>query len=415
MEIVEGVNLHLIKNESLKTVHIKCRFSGQLRSKTVARRALVAQMLETATMTYPTNQAFRLALANLFGASLSTTLVTKGKTHCLDINCSVISDSYSFESQSLLEALLNVLKDMLFIPLVATEQYQKASFEVEKQNLMAAIDSENADLFYLAEQGLRKGFYQDSCQALSSLTTKDLLSREDAFTAYQEFQRMLHHDQIDVFIVGDFDDYDVIKQLHQFPFGPRQVALDLQYQQVYTNVISERCEIKESQQSILMLGYHMPFSYDAPEMLSLAVYNALLGDLPTSKLFVNVREKTGLTYAIGSYYDDFSQLTTIYAGIQKTAKTEVLRLILRQVKEMRLGKFTVTDLDRAKLAIKNQLLVSQDSPNQLIEMAFRDYYSQEDLSIERLLIEIDAIDKNAIVAVAKKLRLQAVHLLEGVS
>ncbi|MGV3240973.1 hypothetical protein ACEF17_12925 [Streptococcus hyovaginalis] len=88
----------------MKTLHIKSRFRGQLRSKTVARRALVAQMLETATMTYPTNQDFRLALANLFGASLATTLVTKGKTHCLNINCSVISDGYSFEYQSIVEA-----------------------------------------------------------------------------------------------------------------------------------------------------------------------------------------------------------------------------------------------------------------------------------------------------------------------
>lgn len=413
MEIVKGVNLHLIKNESLKTVQLKCRFSGDLNQKTVARRVLVAQMLETACKAYPTNRDLRKKLASLYGASLSTNIVTKGSTHCVDIDCSVISGAYRFEENSLLEELLNVLKELLFNPLVTTEQYQPASFELEKQNVIAAIDTEKEDVFFLSDQQLKRQFFKDSCQSLSTLTTKELLEKENSFTAYQEFQRMLNHDHIDIFLVGNFDDYQVIKIFHQFPFKERTLDLSLTYHQDYVNVISEQLDQKDSQQTVITLGYHLPFVYDDDEMAALAVYNALLGDLPTSKLFVNVREKKGLAYAIGSYYDAFSQLFTIYAGTQKEMKSLTLNLMLKQVKELRLGKFSKADLEQAKTALKNQLLMTQDSPKHLMELAYNAYYFSRDNSIDRLLTEIDNVCKSSVVKVAKKIKLQAVHTLEG--
>ena len=413
MEIVKGVNLHLIKNESLKTVQVKCRFSGYLDKKNVARRVLVAQMLETASKAYPTNRHLRKKLASLYGASLSTNVMTKGYTHCVDIDASVISDAYSFESHSLLEELLDVFKEILFNPLITTEQYQPASFELEKQNVMAAIDTENEDLFYVADQELKRQFFNDDCQALSTLTTKELLEKENSFTTYQEFQRMLQHDQIDIFIVGDFDDYEVIKIFHQFPFKERHLDLTLLYKQDYTNVISEYLEQKESKQSILTIGYHLPFSYGDKEMASVAVYNALLGELPTSKLFVNVREKKGLAYAIGSHYDPFSQLFTIYAGIQKANKTLALRLILKQTKELRLGKMTKDEIEQAKIVLKNQLLAAQDYPKQSIELAYHRHYFNRDNSLDNLLTEIDNVSKESIIAVAKRMKLQAIYTLEG--
>ena len=42
MKIVDGVELHLIKNEKFKMNHITFRFSGDFNQKTVARRVLVA-------------------------------------------------------------------------------------------------------------------------------------------------------------------------------------------------------------------------------------------------------------------------------------------------------------------------------------------------------------------------------------
>ncbi|HEK9600375.1 TPA: insulinase family protein, partial [Streptococcus equi subsp. equi] len=72
MKLIQGVQLHLIKNKTFKTNQITFRFSGDLNQKTVAKRVLVAQMLATANDTYPTAKQFREKLAQMYGASLST-------------------------------------------------------------------------------------------------------------------------------------------------------------------------------------------------------------------------------------------------------------------------------------------------------------------------------------------------------
>ena len=69
----------------------------------------------------------------------------------------------------------------------------------------------------------------------------ELVEAETSFTAYQEFQSMLTRDRIDIFMVGEFDDYQVLQALHRFPLEGRQV--DLQFS--YSQPLCQRCERKD--------------------------------------------------------------------------------------------------------------------------------------------------------------------------
>ena len=123
MKIVDGVELHLIKNEKFKMNHITFRFSGDFNQKTVARRVLVAQILATANAEYPTAQRFRERLASLYGATLSTKVSTKGLVHIIDIELSFMKNRYTMAKENLLEEVIEFLYQVLFSPLVTVEQY----------------------------------------------------------------------------------------------------------------------------------------------------------------------------------------------------------------------------------------------------------------------------------------------------
>ena len=90
MEITKGVRLHFIQSEKFKTNKIRVRFSAPMSKETVAGRVLTASMLETVNAVYPTSQAFRERLANLYGADYSTSLSRRGLVHYLDINLSFV-------------------------------------------------------------------------------------------------------------------------------------------------------------------------------------------------------------------------------------------------------------------------------------------------------------------------------------
>lgn len=413
MEIVKGVNLHLLKKKQFKTVHIKLRFSSKLNQQSIAKRVLVAQMLELATQKYDNNQLLRLYLAHLDGANLSTQVKTIGKTHCVDINLSFLSEYYRLGEKTLLKQITELIKEILYHPISTTEQYKQSTFEIEKQNVLTALDNDEEDIFYLANQQLKSKYYTDPIQALPSLSNRSLLEKENSYTAYQEFKRMIQKDRIDIFVVGDFIDYDVIKYFLSFPFKERNLDLQLLYKQDIRPTISQTVSIKDCQQSVLVLGYHIPYSYGDSESIALAIYNAILGELPSSKLFVNIREKKGLVYTIGTHYNLFSNLYSVYAGIKKEDKNRVLSLILKQIKQLRLGRFTEKDVKQAKLLLKSQLLITQDNPESIIEKCYLSYYFKEFTDVDTILTMIDNISKSNIIKIAQSITLQTVHILEG--
>lgn len=159
--------------------------------------------------------------------------------------------------------------------------------------------------------------------------------------------------------------------------------------------------------------YHIPYSYGDSESIALAIYNAILGELPSSKLFVNIREKKGLVYTIGTHYNLFSNLYSVYAGIKKEDKNRVLSLILKQIKQLRLGRFTEKDVKQAKLLLKSQLLITQDNPESIIEKCYLSYYFKEFTDVDTILTIIDNISKSNIIEIAQSITLQTVHILEG--
>ena len=64
MKIADGVYVHFIPTQKYKTNRIVFRMTGSLNKQTIAKRALVSQMLATANQTYPTVQSFKERLAS---------------------------------------------------------------------------------------------------------------------------------------------------------------------------------------------------------------------------------------------------------------------------------------------------------------------------------------------------------------
>lgn len=412
MEIVKGVNLHFIKTKKFKTNHITFRFSTPLKQQTLARRALVAQLLETANASYPTIQLFRQELARLYGATLSTKVSIKGKVHLLDIDFNFVSDRYRL-GEEILPQIFDFLSQMLFHPLISVVQYQQTFFNREKANLSHAISLDMDDSFVYSDCQVKHLFFEQELLALPSYGTKELVAEETSYTVYQEFQKMLQEDQLDIFVVGDVDDYRVLQLIHQYPLEDRQVALDYFYQQDYANVIKQRVEQSQNQQSVLQLIYHTALDrQNQSSYFSLVVLNSMLGSFSHSRLFTEVREKAGLSYHIGSFLDSFTGSLQVYAGIDAKDRELTLRLIKKQLNDFKMGCFSASLLKETKTLLKNNLILLEDHQKTLVDLTYNQLYCGS-LDLLTCLSEIDKISKEDIIAVANQIRLQAIYFLEG--
>lgn len=414
MELVKGVNLHFVKSSKFKTNKIKVRFSAPMEEATVAGRVLVASMLETANQLYPTAQAFREKLASLYGASYTTSVSRRGLVHYVDINLSFVRDTYLSKKNVITNEMLDFLRVSLLAPLAEDGAFEAATFDIEKKNVIADLEAEVEDHYYHAHQELNKLFYQQPNLQLSRFGRVDLVQKETPASTYAVFQQMLQDNQIDIFFVGEFNELGIQEKLSKFGFTARDKDLQLHYQQDFSNVTRENLERRESNQSILELGYDFSSTYGDENHLPLIVLNGLLGGFAHSKLFVNVREKESLAYTIASNFDIFTGLLRIYAGIDKQNRMKTLALINKQIGDLKRGNFLLQELEQTKKMLRNSALLSQDSQATLLERAYMSsVLGNKFLSLDEWLTELDKVSREDIIRVAKELRLQAIYFMEG--
>ena len=414
MEITKGVRLHFIQSEKFKTNKIRVRFSAPMSKETVAGRVLTASMLETVNAVYPTSQAFRERLANLYGADYSTSLSRRGLVHYLDINLSFVRDKFLSRKNVLTDAMLDFLKASLFSPLVSQDTFDESAFEIEKKNILNDLEAEIENHFYHAHRELDKLFYEEEEMQMPRVGTIELIQKETAASSFAAFQQMLQENQIDFFFIGDFNEVAVREKIQSFNFAPRQQELQLVYQQEYSNVLREGLEQKDVHQSIIELGYHFPIQYGESEHLPLVVLNALLGGFAHSKLFVNLREKEGLAYTISSNFDIFSGMMRIYAGIDRSNRTRTVALINRQIGDLKRGNFSLEELNQTKKMLRNSVLLAQDRQNTILERAYMaSVLGKKFLSLEAWLEALEQVRKDDIIKAAGLLKLQAIYFMEG--
>ena len=414
MEIIKGVHLHFIQSEKFKTNKIKVRFSAPMSEKTIAGRVLTASMLETSNALYPTSQAFREKLANLYGANYSTSLSRRGLVHYLDINLSFVRDQFLSRKNMLADEILDFLKASLFFPLSNGQAFDTKTFEIEKRNVLTDLEAEIENHFYHAHRELNNLFYDLPEMRIPRVATIDLVERETAETSFAAFQQMLNQDQIDFFFIGDFNEIAVREKIQEFQFSEREQPLQLSYQQNYSNITREKLEQRDVHQSIVELAYHFSSQYGNRSHLPLIVLNGLLGGFAHSKLFVNVREKESLAYTISSSFDIFSGLMRIYAGIDRANRTKTVALINRQILDLKRGHFTDEELEQTKNMLKNSILLAQDRQNTLIERAFMSsVLGKKFLSLEAWLKALENVSKADLIEAAQQLKLQAIYFMEG--
>ena len=414
MELVKGVNLHFLQSKKFKTNKIKVRFSSPLDENTVAARVLVACMMETANQKYPTSQLFREKLASLYGVELSTSVSKRGRVHYVDLNISFVRDDFLSKKNVLTDEVLDIIEAIFFSPLVVEDHFDSDTFDVEKKNTISDLESEIEEPYYYAHGQLNQLFFEDETIGMSRLGKVDLARQETAQSSLEQFHQMLQLDNIDFFFIGDFNEVAIVDRVNQFEFKPRDNHLSVNYQQPFTNVVREKLEQKQNQQSILELGYHFSTQYGESLHIPLVVLNGMLGAFSHSRLFQIIREKEGLAYTISSHFDIFTGFMRVFAGIDKGSRTKVMTLIMKQLNDLKRGKFTESELQLTKEMLVNTTLLAQDRQNTLIEREYlKTILGTKVLSLEEWLESINKVSREEIIETAKTINLQSVYFMEG--
>ncbi len=119
---------------------------------------------------------------------------------------------------------------------------------------------------------------------------------------------------------------------------------------------------KDTEQVQLGLGFPA-YPYGNKKLYALYLLTVILGGNMSSRLFMTIREKKGLCYFIrasASPYED-TGVFMIQAGLDKRRIDEAITAILQELKKVRTGGVTASELKKAKEFLKGKLILDLEA------------------------------------------------------
>ncbi|ASV65893.1 EF-P 5-aminopentanol modification-associated protein YfmF [Cytobacillus kochii] len=411
---IDGVKLHQIKTDKYKTNTIVWKMKAPLSKDTVTLRALLPHVLESSSAAYPTTAKLRAYLDELYGASLYVDLSKKGEYHIISMTIEMANEKFLSDQTPLLRKAFELLSELLLHPLSNNGAFDREVVESEKRTLKQRIQAVNDDKMRYANLRLVQEMCKDEAYALHVHGELDDLPLITESSLYHYYEKALAEDELDLYMIGDIDTNEVEQYVRELlPLKTRSIK---ETSMARANDLIEPETIKEEQdvkQAKLNIGYRTGITYGDPEYSALQIFNGIFGGFSHSKLFINVREKASLAYYVASRLESHKGLLMVMSGIDNNSYGQATSIIEEQLEEMQKGAFTEEEITQTKAVIKNQMLETMDAARGVAEVLYHNIVSRQKMDLTEWMNGMEAVTKEDIITVAKKVQLDTIYFLHG--
>lgn len=407
----QGYRLHMIHSNKFKTLHFVAKFIAPLNRQDVTKRALLPFVMQQATEAYANANLFRQALDDLYGSTFSMDGSKKGEMHILTARMSVVNPLYLSSNEPILEEAITFFSETLFKPKVVGDGFDPKIVAREKLALGQKIDSIKDNKMQLANMRL----IEEMCEGEPYQTHVhgypadfDAITPESLYTYYQT---VIRDEPMDIYVIGDLTGLD-FEQLFDkvIKRSANQPMPVISAEDKHVTSPKEIIEKEPIQQGKLHFGFRTHTRYQDNEYPALHVFNAIFGGFPSSKLFINVREKNSLAYYAASRFESHKGLLFVFSGIAPADFNKAKTIILEQLEAMKKGDFSDEQIKEAQSLIINQYKENLDEAYGMIEMLYNQQLGGT-RRISDFVASIENVTKDAIIRVANRMELDTTYFL----
>ena len=403
-----GYRLHLIKSNNFKTISFKIVFWNELKKEDLAYRNMLVNNLLFSSHKYNTNRKIAIRKEELYSADIYGKTYRKGTQIVTEICLSSIEDKFAEEGN--FRESLEFLFDCINNPNINNGAFDETSFNITKDNITNSIKSEKENPNFEAYQKYKELIGKDKVFVGSILGTLEEVENITPSSLYEYYKTFFDDNHIDIYVLGNIEEKDILDIDKYLKFGSNRINYTSTYAN-YEKDYSEKEEDSKFNQSKLFMGGSIKSLTEHEKKYESIIYNIILGNSPTSKLFQNIREKMSYAYTISSSINRLDGMFVISAGISSKNYERIKNEVMNQIKEMKQGFFNDKDINDAKEVILSIIEEINDNPWSIIDHYNNYLYFGAD-TIENQIQEINKIQKDDIVNVANKINIDTVFLLK---
>ncbi|MBP0966128.1 MAG: insulinase family protein [Oscillospiraceae bacterium] len=379
--------------------------------ETAPVHALLTDLLTASSVAYPDHAALSLRLESLYAADFSAKLSLCGDDAALVFTASWLDDRYALNGEAVTEQVLELVLGCLLRPNAENGAFCDPAFRICKQNLLDDIDCLCNDKREYALQQAAAVAYQGTPAEISvhgSRAAAETVTPEQAYKVWQEILRTSFAEIVCVTpepkpeirekVLGALNGLSRDAAFFSFDApGQRKAAPALQ------------TEAMPLEQSKLVLVYR----YDDIPREVLAVLCGVLGGIPESLLFLNLREKQGLCYYCALQSSQFKHTVTIDCGIDAEQAETVQRVVAEQLRTLQSGGFPEEMMRQAVLQYEYHAAAVQDALDSTASAAAAMYRRRDLRTPEMLAAAMRQVTREQIAAAAAQLTPDTVYLLRA--
>ena len=363
LELLPGVVLRYIQATRFKQGCLTVQFLRPMDSSEAGCNALIPAILLRGCRDYPDLKCITERLDDLYGASVGTLVRRIGDYQTTGFYCGFIEDRFALSGDEILRPMVQLVEKLLLEPIEEDGGFSRDFTESEKRNLISAIESERSNKGAYAAAKLLKIMCQRDSFGVGRLGEISAIQQIDHQNAWTHYQKVLRHSPVELFYVGSADMETVAGLLKPVFARMSRDPVKLPPQTGYQYSPGKKeSEVQQVAQAHLSMGFVTPITNQDPRFAAMQVCNTLFGGGMTSKLFMQVREKMSLCYAIGSGYYGSKGVLTVNAGIDTAKEQETTEAILQQLAACKNGDITEDELAAAKESLLSGLRAVYDSP-----------------------------------------------------
>lgn len=415
-EIKTGIKLHTIKTEKFKTNLISVFLSMPITRENVTKNALISSILRRGSMNMPTLLEISKTLEEMYGASFDNGIDKTVDNQILKFYIETINDNYiPHNGENMLKTSIEKLLEIVFNPLIKDGGFNEDYVKQEKENIKRIIKGKTDNKAMYATERCIEEMYKNEPFGLYKYGYIEDLENIDAKNLYKYYKKMISTCKIDIFISGNVDEQTAeilkenenIKKLQERK--PKTTFEVSKKEKVEEKEIIEQMDVTQGK---IVIGMDLTLE-DIKQKYDAIVYNAILGGTANSKMFQEVREKASLAYSAGSTYLRYKGNIFIKCGIEIKNYKKALEIIRKQLKDMQNGIFTDEDIENAKKSIISGIRSIDDEQDTEITYFFGQELTNEKISTEEYIKNIEKVAKDDIIKIANSLQINTIYFLKN--
>ncbi len=416
VEIRPGVWLTHLREEKFKTACFSVNLLSQLSRDTASLNALIPFVLRRGTAAYPDMEAFNARCEDLYGTVVEPVVRRIGEIQAVGFYASFPEDDFLPESESVLSDALRLTLSLVLSPMTRGGLLLPAYVDSEREKLLELIASRvnNKRSYAISRCVEEMCCYEDF--AISRFGDESSARSIHYQKLTRHYRNLVQTAPIELFYCGRASLRSIKNilrdELVTLPRGELNYDIGTD---VRMNTVQENPRFKEETMDVaqcnLVIGWRLGECMEEPDFPALYVFNELYGSGPSSRLFLNVREKLSLCYYASSLIDVRKGLLLVSSGIPEESLEQTREEVFAQLEAVCRGEFTDEELAAAVAGVTSDLRSLPDTQSALEGYFLSQAVTGSEIGPLELAELVTEVTRERIIAVAESVVCDQVYIL----